>query len=272
MVYKQAWSIKNYRYIWDVSRGALHPLSPDGETDANRLKPPRSSSRNEPDHHALHRDQEPWLNRWARGGRGEEREYCTSRGRQQEAQPSFDLPPSPPPPATTTGQEGGATHRAATPTLPCHHGRSRMDKQQRTKPPRPAPTALIGGARSPPATHRAPRDERGDSPHGRSSDAAQEHRQGCALQLRIHSRRSSPLPSLPQPARGESTSDEQGLDPRRVQIRADLIGRRGVEVIGDKDDNGELQTQLVGQIREPRQPPCGTRPNSGRSQKKNTLA
>jgi hypothetical protein len=63
MVYKQAWSIKNYRYVRDVSRGALHPWSPDGKMDANRLKPPRSSSRKEPDHHALHHDQEPWLNR-----------------------------------------------------------------------------------------------------------------------------------------------------------------------------------------------------------------
>jgi hypothetical protein len=92
-----------------------------------------------------------------------------------------ELRPSPLPPPPRPARKKGATHRVATPTLPRHHGRSRVDKQQRTKPPRPAPTALIGGTRSPSATRRAPRDERGDGPHGQPSDAVQEHRQGCAL-------------------------------------------------------------------------------------------
>jgi hypothetical protein len=37
-------------------RGALHPLSPDGETEASRLKPPGSSFRNELDHQVLRHD------------------------------------------------------------------------------------------------------------------------------------------------------------------------------------------------------------------------
>jgi hypothetical protein len=35
----------------------------------------------------------------------------------------------------------------------------------------------------------------------------------------------------------------------RIQIRADLIGRSGSEVAGDRDDDdGELQAQPAGQI------------------------
>jgi hypothetical protein len=72
------------------------------------------------------------------------------------------------------------THRAATPTLPRRHDRPRVDEQQRTKLPRPAPVAIIGGARPPPASRRAPKEEQGDGPHGRPFGAAPEHRWGCA--------------------------------------------------------------------------------------------
>jgi hypothetical protein len=105
--------------------------------------------------------------------------YCTGRRGQQEAQPSSDLPP-PPPATTTAGQEGGSHTSRRHPHSPSPPRPVKSDEQQRSKPPRPAPTALIGGARPPPVSRRAPREERGDGPHGRPSDAAPEHRRGRA--------------------------------------------------------------------------------------------